>query len=121
MKGELPDRSSRGGTDGRSVPTELVERLLSLVGEDPGGSTIEFAGSDPVLPTPFRVGEVGAAAIGASALMAARLWELRAGHPQHVLVAVDAAAAAMRSSRYLRRDPSPERHQLARAVDSVSI
>jgi crotonobetainyl-CoA:carnitine CoA-transferase CaiB-like acyl-CoA transferase len=113
MKGEGPDRSSRSGTESRALPTDLVDRLLSLVGEDRGGSTIEFAGSDPVLPTPFRVGEAGAAAIGASALMAARIWELRGGHPQQVLVAVDAAAAAMRSSRYLRRDPSPERGQLA--------
>jgi crotonobetainyl-CoA:carnitine CoA-transferase CaiB-like acyl-CoA transferase len=95
------------------VPTEQIGRLLSLVGEDPGGSTIEFAGSDPALPTPFRVGEAGAAAIGASALMAARIWELRGGHAQHVRVAVDAAAAAMRSSRYLQRVPAPERAQLA--------
>jgi crotonobetainyl-CoA:carnitine CoA-transferase CaiB-like acyl-CoA transferase len=95
------------------MPAEQLGRLLSVVDEDPGGSTIEFTGSDPVLPTQFRVGELGAAAIGASALMAARIWELRGGHAQHVQVAVDAAAAAMRSSRYLQRDPAPRRAQLA--------
>ena len=112
MKGKRPDRTGRSGSESRGLPAGLVDRLLSIVGEERGGSTIEFAGSDPVLPTPFRVGEVGATAIGASALMAARIWELRGGRPQHVLVPVDAAAAAMRSSRYLRRDPLPERAQL---------
>lgn len=113
MEGKSPDRTSRSGIEGRALPAGMVHRLLSLVGEDPGRSTIDFVGSDPFLPTPFRVGEVGAATIGASALMAARIWELRGGQPQHILVAVDAAAAAMRSSRYLRHDPSPERAQLA--------
>jgi crotonobetainyl-CoA:carnitine CoA-transferase CaiB-like acyl-CoA transferase len=108
MTDERSPRTDRSGTDRGSVAGELIDRLLALVGEDPGGSRIEFAGSDPVLPTPFRVGEGGAAVIGASALMAARIWELRGGRSQQVKVAVDAAAAAMRSSRYLRRDPSPE-------------
>lgn len=111
MTEQSPDQTSPQGAQAHAVPAGLVQRLLSLVGEDPGGSTIEFAGADPVLPTPFRVGEAGAAAIGASALLAARIWELRGGHAQHVQVAVDAAAAAMRSSRYLRHDPSPERPQ----------
>lgn len=107
-------RSTEHTDNGRApMAAELVDDLLRLVGDDAGGSTIEFAGTDPVLPTQFRVGEAGAAAIGASALMAARIWELRGGHAQHIRVDVDAAAAAMRSARYLRRDPSPGRGQLS--------
>src|SRR4051812_25465087 len=48
---------------------------------------------------------MGAATIAASALQAARLWVLRGGRPQQVQVAVDVAAAAMRSSRYLQIEP----------------
>ena len=56
--------------------------------ECPGESLeyIEFTGSDPVLPSPFKIGEAAAATIGATALAAAELWRLRTGHPQHVHV-----------------------------------
>src|ERR1700719_3040995 len=36
-------------------------------------------GSDPVLPTPFRIGAAGTAALAATGLAAADLWELRTG------------------------------------------
>jgi hypothetical protein len=36
-------------------------------------------GADPVLPTPFRIGAAGAAALAATGLAAADLWELRTG------------------------------------------
>jgi len=74
---------------------------------------VDFQGSDPVFPLPFRVGEAGAAVIGASAAMAAELWRARTGRWQQVRVEVDAAATAMRSHAYLQRDqpenePSPQ-------------
>ena len=41
---------------------------------------VEFTGgSDPVLPTPFRIGETGAAALAATGLAVSDLWELRTG------------------------------------------
>src|SRR5205814_2346252 len=47
--------------------------------------------------------------IAAAGLGAARLWQLRTGRKQKVSVSVDAAAAAMRGDRYLRREvPSTE-------------
>ncbi|MGD9894758.1 MAG: CoA transferase [Dehalococcoidia bacterium] len=66
---------------------------------------IAFQGSDPIFPVSFRIGEAGAATIAASAAMAAELWCIRGGRSQTVRVEVDAAAAAMRSTEYLRRDP----------------
>ena len=63
-----------------------------------------LTGSDPVLPTPYRIGEAGAAAIAASARAAADLWELRTGESQTVAVDRRHAAAAMRSATYLRID-----------------
>lgn len=63
-----------------------------------------LTGSDPVLPTSYRIGEAGAAAIAASARAAADLWELRTGESQTVTVDRRHAAAAMRSAIYLRID-----------------
>lgn len=63
-----------------------------------------LTGSDPVLPTPYRIGEAGAAAIAASARAAADLWEFRTGESQTVTVDRRHAAAAMRSATYLRID-----------------
>jgi crotonobetainyl-CoA:carnitine CoA-transferase CaiB-like acyl-CoA transferase len=65
------------------------------------GEEVTLRGADPVFPTPPRVGELGAAAIAASALAAARVLAQRTGVEQQVAVDVDAAAAAMRSWTYL--------------------
>ena len=78
-------------------------------GEGPAGQAVTLRGSDPVFPTPPRVGEFGAAAIAASALAAARLFEQRTGQAQRVSVDVDAAAAAMRSWTYLAETGTPAR------------
>ena len=63
-----------------------------------------LSGADPVFPTPYRIGEAGAAAIAASAQAAADFWELRTGERQSVAVGRRHAAAAMRSATYLRID-----------------
>jgi crotonobetainyl-CoA:carnitine CoA-transferase CaiB-like acyl-CoA transferase len=88
----------------------LLAQLLDLAGEplrDAAGPLVAIGGSDPVLPSVFPIGEAGAAVIAACALQAARIWQDRTGQSQSVAVAVDAAAAAMRSARYLRPDPPP--------------
>lgn len=83
----------------------LLDQILSEVGEIPSHDAVSFSGSDPVLRTPFRVGEAAAAAIGASALQAARLFELRGGPEQTVEVDVGAAALSMQSSRHVETVP----------------
>ena len=108
--------------------TALLAQLLGLVGEPPidadgppvtirgavgepldgaDGINVSIHGADPVLPTPFAIGAAGAAVIAGCALLAARTWRDRTGQSQSIAVDVDAAAAAMRSSRYLRPDPPP--------------
>src|SRR5215216_8011944 len=80
----------------------LLDFVFATVGEPRArDGEAEFVGTDPVLPSPLRIGEAGAAVIGAAAVQAARLWQFRTGRAQHVRVDVDAAAVAMRSSRYL--------------------
>jgi crotonobetainyl-CoA:carnitine CoA-transferase CaiB-like acyl-CoA transferase len=95
---------------GAPAARALLAQLLDLVGEPPlddGGPSVAIDGSDPVFPTVFPIGEAGAAVIAACALQAGRIWQDRTGQSQQVAVQVDAAAAAMRSGRYLRPDPPP--------------
>ncbi|MGH7116290.1 MAG: CoA transferase [Stellaceae bacterium] len=61
-------------------------------------------GADPVLPTPFRIGAAGAAALAATGLAAAALWELRTGRRQAVAVDLRQAVASLRSGHYLQID-----------------
>jgi len=68
---------------------------------------IQISGSDPVLPSPFKIGEAATATIGATALAAAELWRLRSGRSQQVHVDTRTAAMAFRSERHLRIDGRP--------------
>jgi len=64
--------------------------------------TVVTNGTDPVFPTRYRIVEPGAAAMAATGLAAADLWALKTGRRQQVRVDGRAAAAALRSSRYLK-------------------
>ena len=69
---------------------------------------VVFTGSaDPVLPTPFRIGDASAAAVAAVGLAASDLWELRTGRRQHVAVDVRRATASLRSGKYMKMDGAP--------------
>jgi crotonobetainyl-CoA:carnitine CoA-transferase CaiB-like acyl-CoA transferase len=61
-------------------------------------------GADPVLPTPFRIGETSAAALAATGLAASDLWELRTGRAQQVGVDLRQATASLRSGHYLKME-----------------
>src|ERR687891_3028728 len=64
-------------------------------------------GTDPILPTPFRIGETSAAALAAIGLAASDLWELRTGRRQEIAVDTRQATASLRSGRYMRLDGAP--------------
>ena len=69
---------------------------------------VEITGSaDPILRTPFRIGEAGSAALAAVGLAAADLWELRTGRRQEVAVDVRQATASLRSGHYMKLNGSP--------------
>lgn len=63
---------------------------------------VTINGCDPVLPTPFLVGETCAAAIAATGYAAHRLWHLKTGQSQDISINVIDAAIASRSHQYLR-------------------
>jgi len=51
------------------VPHTVLDDLLTLAGQPKAGEAVTFTGEDPVLPTRFLMGELGAAAIAAAALL----------------------------------------------------
>ena len=84
------------------IVRNALQELLDLANL-PGGD-VSFTGSDPVFPTPYRVGTAGAAALAAVGSAVSQLWFLNGNRHQSVKIDVRAAAAAMRSARYLRID-----------------
>ncbi|MCX6503011.1 MAG: CoA transferase, partial [Microbacterium sp.] len=83
----------------------ILDDLLTLSGVPASEGRVRIVGHDPIFATPFRMVDFGSAAIGAAALQAARLYELRGGGPQTVTVDAGAAVAALRSFRYLAEVP----------------
>src|SRR5262245_43929499 len=69
---------------------------------------VEISGdTDPILPTPFRIGETSAAALGAVGLAGSDLWELRTGRAQQVAVDTRQAVASLRSGHYMKLEGAP--------------
>src|SRR5438876_7985410 len=67
--------------------------------------TVEITGgTDPILPTPFRIGETSAAALAATGLAVSDLWQLRTGRRQDVAVDSRQATASPRSGHYMKLD-----------------
>jgi crotonobetainyl-CoA:carnitine CoA-transferase CaiB-like acyl-CoA transferase len=85
------------------MPLQALREILAAADFHPR-ATPDIHGADPVLRTRYRIGAAGAAALGAMGLAAAELWQLRGGRTQRVAVNLRAAAASLRSSRYLRID-----------------
>jgi crotonobetainyl-CoA:carnitine CoA-transferase CaiB-like acyl-CoA transferase len=87
-----------------TVRNALREILALTDLEETPGREVAFSGADPFFPTPYLVGTAGAAALGAVGLAAADLWFLRTKRSQDVKVEMRAAAASLRSARYLKVD-----------------
>ncbi len=83
---------------------DALRTIMPIAGwPDERAREVEITGgADPVLPTPFRIGAAGAAALAATGLAAADLWELRGGRRQEVSVDVRQAVASLRSGHYLQ-------------------
>jgi len=86
------------------MPHQALRTILPIAGwsGDPAASVAFSGGTDPVLPTPFRIGVAGAATVAAAGLAAAALWEARGGRRQQVTVDLRQAAASLRSGTYMK-------------------
>ncbi len=65
--------------------------------------------TDPILPTPFRIGEAAVAALAAGGLAVSDLWDLRTGRRQQVSVESRQATASLRSGHYMKMEDAQVR------------
>lgn len=86
------------------MPTDALRSILPHVGlsADRAASVAFAGGTDPVLPTPFRIGVAGAATLAATGLAVSDLWETRTGRRQDVAVDLRQATASLRSGHYMK-------------------
>ena len=86
------------------MPVEALRSILPVAGLSAArAETVTFTGgTDPILPTPFRIGVAGAATLGAIGLAVSDLWEMRTGRSQSVAVDVRQATASLRSGHYMK-------------------
>jgi crotonobetainyl-CoA:carnitine CoA-transferase CaiB-like acyl-CoA transferase len=87
-----------------TTPHDALRTILPIAGwtRDPAADVSFAGGTDPVLPTPFRIGVAGAATVAAAGLAAAEIWKVRTGRPQQVTVDLRQAAASLRSGTYMK-------------------
>ena len=88
------------------MSNEILSTLLPLAGwTDERTKELSITGgTDPILPTSFRIGESSAAALGALGLAISDLWETRTGRRQEVSVNTRRATASLRSGKYMQMD-----------------
>jgi crotonobetainyl-CoA:carnitine CoA-transferase CaiB-like acyl-CoA transferase len=88
------------------MTNEALRTILSVAGwSDERAREVKLDGvADPILPTPFRIGETSAAALAAIGLAVSDLWALRTGRRQQIELDTRQATASLRSGHYLKMD-----------------
>lgn len=87
---------------------DILADLWALGDGEPASlDAVTLTGSEPVLPSSFRVDAAAQATIAAAGLAAAEIWKARTGQAQGVAVDMTHAAVECRSERYLRVDGQP--------------
>ncbi|HEX3294532.1 MAG TPA: CoA transferase, partial [Solirubrobacterales bacterium] len=88
------------------MTNEALRTILPIAGwsDDRTRAVQITADADPILPTPFRIGETAAASLAAVGLAASDLWELRTGRRQEIAVDTRQATASLRSGHYMKMD-----------------
>jgi crotonobetainyl-CoA:carnitine CoA-transferase CaiB-like acyl-CoA transferase len=88
------------------MTNDALRTILPVAGwRDERAREVEITGGpDPILPTPFRIGETSAAALAAVGLAVSDLWALRTGQRQAIAVDTRQATASLRSGHYLQMD-----------------
>jgi crotonobetainyl-CoA:carnitine CoA-transferase CaiB-like acyl-CoA transferase len=91
------------------MTTQALRTILPIAGwsDDRADAVHITGGTDPILPTPFRIGETAAAALGALGLAVADIWAVRTGRRQDVAVDTRQATASLRSSHYMKLEGAP--------------
>src|SRR5256712_13267660 len=88
------------------MTNDALRTILPVAGwgEERARAVEITGGTDPILPTPFRIGETSAAALAAVGLAVSDLWALRTGRRQEIAVDTRQATASLRSGHYMQMD-----------------
>lgn len=87
---------------------DILSDLWTLGGGEPSAlDAVTLTGSEPMLPSSFRVGAASQVTIAVAGLAAAEIWKARGGEAQGISVDMMHAAVECRSERYLRVDDKP--------------
>src|SRR5499427_2578613 len=91
------------------MTNDALRTLLPIAGwpEERARAVEITGGTDPILPTPFRISETSAAALAAIGLAVSDLWTLRTGRRQEIAVDTRQATASLRSGHYMHMDGAP--------------
>ena len=91
------------------MTNDALRTILPIAGwSDDRARTVEITSeADPILPTPFRIGETSAAALAAVGLAVSDIWTLRTGRSQQVAVDARQATASLRSGHYMQMEGAP--------------
>ena len=89
-------------------PAQILADLWAAAARDPAAlARVTLTGTEPMLPSSFRVGAAAQTTIAAAALAAAEVWRQRTGRAQAVAVDMRAAAVEFRSERHMRLAGNP--------------
>ncbi|MGZ5227304.1 MAG: CoA transferase [Burkholderiales bacterium] len=88
---------------------DALRTILPIAGwsEERTNDVEVTGGTDPILPTPFRITETAVASLAAIGLAASDLWELRTGRRQKIGIDARQATASLRSGKYLVMEGTP--------------
>ena len=91
------------------MTNDALRTILPIAGwSDDRARAVEISSeTDPILPTPFRIGETSAAALAAVGLAVSDIWTLRTGRSQQVAVDARQATASLRSGHYMQMEGAP--------------
>ncbi len=65
-------------------------------------NNVYIQGQDPALPTPFLIGEAGAASLAAIGYLSAHLWRIKTGEQQDISINAYDAAIVQKSHQFLK-------------------
>jgi crotonobetainyl-CoA:carnitine CoA-transferase CaiB-like acyl-CoA transferase len=90
------------------MTSDALRTILPIAGWSEDRARVTITGDpDPILPTPFRIGEASSAALAAVGLAVSDLWMLRTGRAQDIAVDTRQATASLRSTHYMKMDGAP--------------
>lgn len=91
------------------MSNEILKSIMPVAGwpESRADEPTLTGGVDPLLPTPFRIGESSTATLAAIGLAVSDAWELRTGRKQDIAVDARRATASLRSGKYMNMDNNP--------------